>query len=99
MSSNIFFLSNEVAVVIGATGVLGGALAEGLAAAGAKVAVLGRSEERGRARVKAIEANGGTAAVFPADAVSRHSLAAAHQKLEAAFGSPTVLVNAAGRHD
>ncbi len=31
---NLFDLTNEVAVVIGATGVLGGALAEGLAAAG-----------------------------------------------------------------
>ena len=34
--SNLFDLSQEVAVIIGATGVLGGALAEGLAAAGAK---------------------------------------------------------------
>ena len=37
---NLFDLSGDVAVVIGATGVLGGSLAEGLAAAGAKVAVL-----------------------------------------------------------
>jgi NAD(P)-dependent dehydrogenase (short-subunit alcohol dehydrogenase family) len=48
---NHFDLKNEIAVVIGATGVLGGALAEGLAAAGAKVAVLGRNAERGAARV------------------------------------------------
>jgi len=53
---NLFNLNGEVAVVIGATGVLGGALAEGLAAAGAKIAVLGRNEERGQARVKAITA-------------------------------------------
>ena len=45
--TNLFDLSHEVAVVIGATGVLGGALADGLAAAGAQVAVLGRSVERG----------------------------------------------------
>jgi NAD(P)-dependent dehydrogenase (short-subunit alcohol dehydrogenase family) len=57
----LFDLSGEVAVVIGATGVLGGALAEGLAAAGAKIAVLGRNAERGEARVKAIQAKGGTA--------------------------------------
>ena len=55
MSTSLFDLTNEVAVVIGATGVLGGALADGLAAAGAKVAVLGRNAERGQVRVKAID--------------------------------------------
>src|SRR5213594_479431 len=63
-SMNLFDLSDEVAVVIGATGVLGGAVAEGLAQAGAKVAVLGRNEERGQARVKSIQSHGGQAAFF-----------------------------------
>ncbi len=95
----IFDLSGEVAVVIGATGVLGGALAQGLAEAGAKVAVLGRNAERGQARVEAIEANGGTAAFFVCDASSRSSLAEAREKIEAALGAPTILVNAAGGND
>jgi NAD(P)-dependent dehydrogenase (short-subunit alcohol dehydrogenase family) len=92
----LFDLSGDVAVVIGATGVLGGALAEGLASAGAKVAVLGRNAERGQARAKAIQANGGVASFFPADAVSRCSLAEVHERVEDALGAPTVLVNAAG---
>jgi len=99
MSKNLFDLTGETAVVIGATGVLGGALADGLAAAGAKVAVLGRNEERGLARVKAIEAADGKAAFFKADASNRASLAAAHQQLTAALGAPTILVNAAGGND
>ena len=93
---NLFDLQGEVAVVIGATGVLGGALADGLAEAGAKVAVLGRNAERGEARVKAIQAKGGTAAFFNCDAISRTSLSAAHEQIEAQLGSPTILVNAAG---
>ena len=37
---DLFDLTGEVAVVIGATGALGGAMAEGLAQAGAHVAVV-----------------------------------------------------------
>ena len=88
-----------MAVVIGATGVLGGALAEGLAQAGAKIAVLGRNRERGEACVKKIADAGGTARFFSADAISPQSLAAAHREVESALGAPTVLVNAAGGND
>jgi NAD(P)-dependent dehydrogenase (short-subunit alcohol dehydrogenase family) len=96
---NLFDLQGEIAVVIGATGVLGGALAEGLAGAGATVAVLGRNEERGQARVKSIKGQGGQAAFFSADATSRSSLGEAHEQLEARLGPPTILVNAAGGND
>lgn len=95
----LFDLSGEVAVVIGATGVLGGALAEGLATAGATVAVLGRNVERGNARVQAIQTAGGQAAFFAADAISRCSLAEAHERVEAALGAPTILLNGAGGND
>ena len=96
---NLFELRNDIAVVIGATGVLGGALAEGLAAAGAKVAVLGRNAPRGADRVRAIQASGGTAVFFAADAISRCSLNEAHERIEAELGAPTILVNAAGGND
>jgi NAD(P)-dependent dehydrogenase (short-subunit alcohol dehydrogenase family) len=95
----LFDLSGDVAVVIGATGALGGALAEGLGEAGAKVAVLGRNEERGQARVKAIQSKGGTAAFFNCDAIKKESLHAAHQAVEKSFGPVTILVNAAGGND
>src|SRR4051794_38628845 len=99
MSDNLFDLTGEVAVVIGATGVLGGALAEGLAAAGANVAVLGRSRERGEACVDRITKAGGEASFFSADATSAKSLADAHRQIEATLGPVTVLVNAAGGND
>ena len=99
MSYSLFDLTGEVAVVIGATGVLGGSLAEGLAAAGAKVAVLGRNAERGQARVEAIRAAGGVAKFFAADAMDRASLHDAHLAIAEVLGAPTVLINAAGGND
>ena len=95
----LFELSGEVAVVIGATGVLGGALAGGLAAAGARVAVVGRNAERGAACVKKIKGDDGTAAFFLADAQEPESLAAAHQAIQHSLGAPGILVNAAGGND
>ena len=95
----LFDLSGEVAGVIGATGILGGSLAEGLAEAGASIAVLGRNAERGEARVKAIKARGGKAAFFSVDAVSRSSLGEAHKKITATLGAPSILLNAAGGND
>jgi NAD(P)-dependent dehydrogenase (short-subunit alcohol dehydrogenase family) len=96
---NLFDLTGEVAVVLGATGVLGGAMAEGLAAAGARVAVLGRNTERGEARVHSIRKSQGTAEFFPADALDQNSLIAANESLSSRLGTPTILVNAAGGND
>ena len=55
---DLFDLSGRVAAVIGGTGVLGGAICHGLADAGAAVAVLGRSAERGQSRLAALQAAG-----------------------------------------
>ena len=89
-------LQGEVAVVIGGTGVLGGAMAQGLAEAGASVAVLGRDHDRGNKRVAAIEAAGGTGVFAACDATDKASLKAAHEAVVAALGPVNVLLNAAG---
>ncbi len=44
MQNNLFDLTGETAVVIGGTGALGGAIAHGLADAGARVTVIGRTK-------------------------------------------------------
>lgn len=94
---NIFQLDGDVATVIGGTGELGGMMAEALGAFGAKVAVVGRNEERGNARAKNITDAGGEAKFFAADGLSAESLDQARQAIAAWAGSPTsVLVNAAG---
>jgi len=96
---NLFDLTGEVAVVIGATGALGGAIASGLGGAGAAVAVVGRNAERGAERVGQITAAGGKAAFFQADAGKREDLQRIHREIGDKFGAPTVLVNASGGND
>ncbi|MBA3314355.1 MAG: SDR family oxidoreductase [Planctomycetota bacterium] len=96
MKSDLFNLEGETAVVIGGTGVLGGAMAEALASQGARVAIVGRSRDRGEQRVKAVASAGGSAAFFAADALSRESMTDARDAIISRFGSIDVLVNAAG---
>ncbi len=96
---NLFDLHQEVVVVIGATGALGGAIAEGLAQAGACVAVVGRNCEKGEERVSRIQQSGGKAKFYAADASDRSSLSLIHKAITNDLGFPTVLVNAAGGND
>jgi NAD(P)-dependent dehydrogenase (short-subunit alcohol dehydrogenase family) len=94
--SQLFDLAGSNAVVIGGTGVLGGAMASALAGCGAAVAILGRNEERGLARVRQIEQAGGRAVFQSADASDRDSLTAARDALATRLGPIDVLINAAG---
>ncbi len=94
--NGLFDLKQEVAVVLGGTGVLGGAMAEALAAAGARVAIVGRSEERGRERVRRIESAGGKAMFQAADALDRASLSRARDAVTKQWGPLSVLVNGVG---
>jgi NAD(P)-dependent dehydrogenase (short-subunit alcohol dehydrogenase family) len=86
-----FGLEGMVAVVTGGTGALGSAMAGGLAAAGARVAVVARNEERARAAAQAIDGE-----AFPADVLRRDELTAARERLLERWGRIDVLVNAAG---
>lgn len=92
----LFGLEGQSAVVIGATGVLGGALAEGLAQAGAAVVVAGRSEARGQERVEAIRALGGDAGFLDVDVTSRESVSHLLDRALDQHGTIDMLVNCAG---
>ena len=94
--SSLFRSDNETAVVIGGTGVLGGAMAEALATAGAGVAILGRSAERGGQRVASIAAKRGKAIFQAADALDADSLKTARDAISKQLGEASILVNAAG---
>ncbi len=91
-----FDLSGKVAVVTGGTGVLGGAMAKGLARAGAKVAILGRREELANEVAQQIREAGFEAIALPADVLDMKSLRTAREKLQGTYGRCDILVNAAG---
>lgn len=82
--------------MIGGTGVLGGAICHGLADAGAAVAVLGRSVERGEERAAAVRERGGSAISVAADATDPAALGAALEEIGRRLGPVDILVNAPG---
>ena len=91
-----FGLTGQVGVVVGGTGVLGGALCEALAQAGAGVVVAGRSHERGRQQVEAIARLGGEAHFAAVDATSRESVNALLAAALERYDRVDMLVNCAG---
>lgn len=93
---DLFGLEGQVAVVTGGTGVLCGHMASGLGAAGAKVVIVGRNEERGAERVKAIEQAGGEACFCSASATSRADLEGVLAEALKRWGRVDILVNGAG---
>lgn len=93
---HLFGLDNQIAVVIGGTGVLGGAIAEGLAAAGAHVIVAGRSEERGSACVERIRAAHGAAEFQTVDSCDHDALKQLCESTVQRFKRVDMLVNCAG---
>ncbi len=94
--NSLFSLAGKTAVVIGGTGELCGAMAEGLAAAGAEVVLVGRSEEKARARLEKITAAGGQGWFAPAEASDRASLEALLALVLARTRDVDILVNGAG---
>jgi NAD(P)-dependent dehydrogenase (short-subunit alcohol dehydrogenase family) len=94
--ASLFGLDGKVALVTGASGGIGRALAEGLAKAGATVALNGRQVDRLEAVRTSIEADGGAAAVFPADLSDLEQVRGLAEAVAERLGRIDVLVNCAG---
>ena len=92
----LFDISGKTAVITGGTGILGGAMALGLAQAGARVVVLGRKKESGDAVLRKIAEKGKKAMYVQADVLDADQLMEAKQKILAENKSIDILVNAAG---
>lgn len=96
MNANPFDLSGKVAVVTGGYGVLGGALASGLARAGARIAVLGRRADEAESKAEEIRRDGFDATALVADVLDEQQLRSARDVVLKKWESVDILVNAAG---
>ena len=93
----LFSLDGKVAVAIGAGGVLAGAMAEALGAAGARVAVLDLNGEAADERAAAIRESSGVEALGMAvDATSEEDLRKALGQVLSLWGRVDILLNAPG---
>jgi NAD(P)-dependent dehydrogenase (short-subunit alcohol dehydrogenase family) len=94
--AELFSLKSKVAVVIGGTGVLCGEMAEGLAMAGATVALVGRDAAKAKDRLGKISKGGGNAEFFSCDTTSKAGLQRLLADVLEKLGGVDVLINGAG---
>jgi NAD(P)-dependent dehydrogenase (short-subunit alcohol dehydrogenase family) len=94
--NEIFSIKDKVAVITGASGVLGGSLAKSFIKAGAKVVALGRSQEKLDACVQEWTDLGGDAFAVEANVMDIGSLEAASEKITEKYGRIDILLNIAG---
>ena len=95
----MFSLRDRTALVTGASSGIGRVLAQGLAAAGARVAAVARRADRLEELVREIEEGGGAAIAVQADVTDRESVERAFDTAEKAFGTVGVVVSNAGISD
>lgn len=92
----LFSLQGQTAVVIGGTGELCGAIAEGYASAGAEIVLVGRDPAKAEKRLEAIHAAGGKGYFVSADAASKADLQLLLDQVQERSGGCQILVNGAG---
>lgn len=85
-------ITGRVALVLGASGGLGGAIARTLAAEGARVALAGRNTERLRACADEIMAAGGQALVVAWDLADPARISSAIAEIETGLGPIDILI-------
>ncbi len=94
--NSMFSLAGKVAVVIGGTGELCGAMAEGLAAAGAETVLVGRDAEKARVRLERIHEAGGRGWFHTTEASSKAELQSLLSAVLERSGRVDIVINGAG---
>ncbi len=93
---NMFSLKGNVAAVIGGGGVLAGAMATGLAQAGADIAILDLNPDNAQAMADTMQEFGVKSMAIPVNAASKTDLQNAAETIKKELGTTTILINAAG---
>ena len=96
MIEQLFSLQGKVAVVIGGTGELCGAMAIALAKAGAEVVIAGRSETKAEDKIQQISAFGGKSHFVKIDLGVRSELERLLEETIGLCGGCDILINGAG---
>lgn len=94
--ANLFNITGKVVAITGGTGVLGRAIAEHLAAEGAKVVIMGRKADIGNEIVNEIRAKGGEAMFLVTNVLDTAILEQNLADILQAYGRVDALLNAAG---
>ena len=92
----LFGLNGQVAVIIGGTGELCGAMAQGLASAGAEVVLVGRNPEKAKDRLAKISEAGGKGWFHAAEASKKAELEGLLAEVLKRSGRVDIVVNGAG---
>ena len=93
---NLFNLDGQVAVITGAAGAIGSALATGLARAGVKTALLGRTFSKLERLSQQMKAENLAGEPFAADVLDQPALEKASEDILAKWGRIDLLLNVAG---
>ena len=94
--NSLFSLTGKTAVVIGGTGELCGAMAQGLACAGAEVVLVGRSEEKANARLAQIESHCGKAYFESCEVDQKSNIEDLLARVLEKSGKVDIVINGAG---
>jgi 2-deoxy-D-gluconate 3-dehydrogenase len=96
MANGLFDLSGKVAIVTGGNGGIGLGMAQGLADAGAAIAVVGRNEAKSKAAAAGLGQRGVKAIAVTADVTDKAAVAAMAEHVSRELGRIDILVNNAG---
>jgi NAD(P)-dependent dehydrogenase (short-subunit alcohol dehydrogenase family) len=95
-SDSLFSVRDKVVAITGAAGVIYRAVAKGLAARGAKVALLDLLADKAQGVARQIETDGGEAIALACNVVEVESVRAALEGIVKEYGRVDVLINGAG---